>query len=992
MRRRLFLVFLPSLYTSAGFSNEAIWNCEQSKDGKGWVCVGEAKPADKTGKAQAQPAPGKETQPPAIPEPVQAERPAAPAEGTEPVLAAPAEPAEGAEPVLAMPAEPAEGAEPVLAMPAEGAEPAADEQPVISEQDKRQVIVKLPVITDASEPVPVEIKNTKTASAAGTRQSPGWSCAPGEENQNWSCKLAGADPKGQAQVVAEEESRFRLLEPAFDLQQERIFDTLGTQLKYDPWANCSMDVPVSPEFVPEKHLRETSPLEVQSDYSEIFDNEISSYFGNVKIHRADQHILSDTASYDRVSEMLDLQGDVYYSEDALALYSDTAVLNMATDQGRLRDTMFIQPTTPLRGRAKVVYRDSKTLSRYKDVAYTSCPPGNQDWIIHASELKINDAAGKGSAKDAWLEFKGMPLFYSPYLSFPTDDRRLSGFLAPSLGNTQRAGFNFTVPYYWNIAPNYDATLRPRYLSKRGVLLAGDFRYLTEITAGEMTLEFMPNDSLRDQPRYFGKILNKARFTPNLTSRMDLNYVSDKDYFNDLGNALSLTNLSYLHSQADISYINEGISFINRVENYQVIDKAIQQRNRPYRRLPQSILNLNRSFDFMPLDTAMSAEYTYFQHEELVNAQRFNVKPTISFPLETSGAFLKPKLSLQHTQYELSEQQPANIGQPTSISRTLPIASIDTGLFLEREIDFGDSAYRHTIEPRLFYLYIPKDDQDDIPLFDTSLYDFNFSSLFRENRFSGNDRVQDANQLTAAITSRLIDPETGRERVRFDIGEIFYFRDREVGLCGSNRARNYYSPLCSISRPIETSSFSNVVSELNVRLTDHLSVDTGLQWSPDVNDIVRGEVMFHYVNQPGGIFNAGYRYRKNTVVTFPDRRNDIIQTDVSFHWPIYDSWYAVGRWQYSLLNNATRESFIGFEKENCCWRIRLIGRRWVNTAEINNAFGDTDLGNVDIASLDPEGESQTGVFFQVELKGLTGVGEKLEEFFEQNIYGYRKPKK
>jgi LPS-assembly protein len=969
MRRRLFLVFLPSFYTPIGFANEAAWNCEQSKDGKGWVCVGEAKPADKATEAQApaQPAPVEETQPPVIPEPIQAERPVAPSE-----------PVEETEPVLAKPAEEVGPAE---------TEPVADEQPVISEQDKRKVVVRRPVITDANKPVPVEIKSTKTAGTADTQQRPGWSCAPGEENQNWSCKLVGADPKGQAQVVATDEAQFRLLDSAFDLQQERIFNTLQTQLKYDPWANCAIDVPVSPEFVPEKHLRETSPLEVRSDYSEVFDAEISSYFGNVQIHRADQHILSDAASYDTVSETLDLQGDVYYSEDELSLYSDTAVLNLATDQGRLRDTMFISPAAPLRGRAKAVYRDSKTLSRYKDVAYTSCPPGNQDWVVHASELKLSDATGKGSAKNAWLEFKGTPVFYSPYLSFPIDDRRLSGFLAPSFGNTERAGFNFSVPYYWNIAPNYDATLRPRYLSKRGVLLAGDFRYLSEITEGKLSLEFLPDDSLREQSRYFARLLNNARFTPHLTSRMDLSYVSDKDYFNDLGNALSLTNLSYLHSQADVSYNNEGISFVNRVENYQAIDKAIPQRNRPYRRLPQSVLNLNRSFDFMPLDTAMNAEYVYFQHEELVNGQRFNVKPSVSFPLETSGAFLRPRLSLQHTQYELSEQQTRNLGQPDSISRTLPIASIDGGLFFEREIDFGESAYMHTIEPRLFYLYIPKDNQDDIPLFDTSLYDFNFSSLFRENRFSGNDRVQDANQVTAAVTSRLVDPETGKERVRFDIGEIFYFRDREVGLCG-----NYYSPLCTVNRPIETSSFSNLVSELNVRFTDHVSVDSGVQWSPDVNDIVRGDIMLHYVNQPGEIFNIGYRYRKNTVVTFPDRRNDIIQSDISFHWPIYDNWYAVGRWQYSLLNNATRESFIGFEKENCCWRFRLIGRRWVNTAILNNAFGDTALGNVDIASLDPEGESQTGVFFQIELKGLTGVGEKLDEFFEQNIYGYRKPER
>lgn len=969
MRRRLFLVFLPSFYASLGFANEAVWNCEQNKDSKEWVCVGEAKPAGKTDEAQAatQPAPVEETQPPVVPEPVQAAQPAVP------------EPVEETEPVLAKPVEDLESA---------ATEVVENETPVVVDpEDKRRVVVKRPVVIDPNEPVPVDLGSTKTVSVAKAQRRPGWSCAPGEENQNWSCKLEGNDPKGQAQIVATDETKpGLLLDPAFDWQQEQIFTTLHSQLKYDPWENCMVDTPVSPTFVPEKHLRETSPLEVRSDYSELFDTEISSYFGNVQINRADQHILSDMANYDTVSETLDLQGDVYYSEDELALYSDTAVLNLATDQGRLRDTMFIAPAAPIRGRAQVVYRDSKTLSRYKEVAYTSCRPGNQDWVVHASELKLNDITGQGSARNAWLEFKGTPVFYSPYLSFPIDDRRLSGFLAPSFGNTQRGGFNVSVPYYWNIAPNYDATLRPRYLSKRGILLGGEFRYLTKMTEGKLNLEFMPDDRLRDQSRYFAQFVNKTRFTPHISSYMDLSYVSDKDYFNDLGNALSLTNLSYLHSQANVSYVNKGVSFINRVENYQAIDKAIRPQNLPYRRLPQSILNLNHSFDFMPLDAAMNTEYVNFQHDHLVNGQRINVKPSVSFPLETAGAFLRPKFSLQHTQYLLSKQETRNLGQPDSISRTLPIASVDGGLFFEREFDFGENSFRHTIEPRLFYLYIPKDDQDDIPLFDTSLYDFNFSSLFRENRFSGNDRVQDANQITAALTSRLVDSETGRERLRFDIGEIFYFRDREVGLCGS-----YYSPLCTVNRPLETSRFSNLVSELNVRLTDHLSVDSGLQWSPDVNDIVRGDVMLHYINHPGEIINIGYRYRKNTVVTFPDRRNDIIQSDISFHWPIYNNWYAVGRWQYSLLNNATRESFFGFEKENCCWRFRVIGRRWVNTAVLN-VFGDTAISNVDFANLDPEGESQTGVFFQIELKGLTGVGEKLDEFFEENIYGYRKPTK
>jgi len=392
---------------------------------------------------------------------------------------------------------------------------------------------------------------------------------------------------------------------------------------------------------------------------------------------------------------------------------------------------------------------------------------------------------------------------------------------------------------------------------------------------------------------------------------------------------------------------------------------------------------------------MENEYVYFQHDDfdfanqtgvsLVNAQRVNLKPSVSAPLETAGAYVKPKLSLQYTQYLLNQQDnvllsdltTVNLSDSDSISRALPIASVDSGLYFEKDLDLAGSAYTHTIEPRLFYLYIPKTEQNDIPLFDTSLYDFNYSSLFRENRFSGVDRVQDANQITTAVTSRLIDPKTGKEKLKLNVGEIFYFRDREVTLCG-----DYYSLLCSqaafiAGNQVETHSLSNLVTELNAALTDHVSLETGMQWDPVENDIVRYEGMLHFLNQPDEIFNIGYRYRRNTL--YSNRTRDIIQSDVSFRWPVYDDWYAVGRWQYSLLDNSTKESFFGLEKESCCWRFRVIGRRWVNAVN-RNTLNDAV----------PQGDSQTGVFFQVELKGLTGIGEKLDDFFEQNIYGYRKP--
>lgn len=821
----------------------------------------------------------------------------------------------------------------------------------------------------------------KNASPAMEQPSQSSPSAPLEQDNRAQSVLPESKPpvirddkaEGQVQLVEESQTfNINLLNPVFDHKQEQIFGTLTSQFKNDPWENC-----IVPEDMPEnvgtgRDFRNVSPLDVKSNYSEIFDNEIGSYFGNVEMSRADQHAQSDTANYDSVSETLNLQGNVYYSEEELALHSDTATLKLAADQARLRNTLFISAATPLRGRAKAVYRDSKSLSRYRDVAYTTCRPGNQDWAVHASELKLNKITGKGAAKNAWVEFKGVPVFYSPYLSFPVDNRRLSGFLAPAYHYTQISGLNLSVPYYWNIAPNYDATLSPRYYTRRGAMLAGNFRYLTERSKGIASVEYLPYDSLLNKARYLGSFKNTTQFTPKINSNLDLNYVSDKNYFAELGNALSFPNFSFVRSSADIGYASEGVSFISRVESYQTIDPSLSGIQIPYKRLPQINLNLNHSFNFMPLDAAMESESVYFQHNNLVNGQRLNIKPSVSFPLQTASTYLTPRISLQHTQYFLNNQVSE---RPGDISRTLPIVSVDSGVYLERDLNIARSALLHTIEPRLFYLYIPKTDQSDIPLFDTSLYDFWYSSLFRENRFSGTDRIQDANQISVAVTSRLVDPATGRERLKLNLGEIFYFRDREVTLD---------LPFS----PVETSSSSPLVAELSSELTDHFSVDSGVQWDPHLNDIVRGKAALHFINQPDQIINVGYLYRKNPLV--PDRSNDIIQSDMSFRWPIYNNWYAVGRWQYSLLYNITQDSFFGLEKENCCWRFRVIGRRYINS--IINVNSISQAASINNSNLSVDGTLQTGIFFQIELKGLTGIGEKLDDFFEQSIYGYRKPKK
>ncbi len=957
MRRRFLLFFLPCVYMPVSVADEALWNCAQNKDSKEWVCVGEKKTADK----------------PKSPEPVESlgEARQNPVNSAQPV---PEKLDETAGPVVAEP----QGVEPQPG--SADLTPEAPQLPVNTKAGKDTAQAVLPPVADSRRDTPTMADAKKTLQTDANR--PGWSCDAKAGDKDWDCKLAGADPKGQARVIETPEGGISLLTPAFDHNEELTFSNLKSQLHYDPWQNCAAPGGTQSDFMPGKDLRDAAPLDINSDYAEIFDNEIYSYAGNVEMTRADQRSVSNKANYDTVSETLDLQGSVYYSEDELALHSESASLNLASDQARLREALFISPATPLRGRAKTIYRESSSLSRYKGVAYTSCRPGNQDWVVHASELKLNKTTGQGAAKNAWVEFKGTPVFYSPYLSFPIDDRRLSGFLAPSFGHTQRGGFTLATPYYWNIAPNYDATLRPRYLANRGAILGGGIRYLTEMTRGTANLEFMPHDNLLNKARYLAAIKNTAQFTPHINSNLDLNYASDKTYFSDLGNALSTsTYSSFLLSQANLGYANEGVSLRGHVDNYQSIDPAVKPAGIPYRRLPQVNLNLNHSFDFMPLTTLMDAEYVHFQHDTRVNAQRTNVKPSVSFPMKTVSAFLTPKLSLQHTQYALSSPA-GGVLASDSRSRTLPVFSTDSGLYFEKDLNFADRSYRHTLEPRLFYLYIPKANQGDIPIFDTALYDFSFNSMFLENRFSGTDRVQDANQLTAALTTRLVDAESGKEKLKLSVGQIAYFRDREVTL------PRY---------PIETDSLSNLVTELNVGLTDRISLTTGTQWNPHLNEIVRHTSGLHYLNKPdankpGQIVNLGYRYRKNILIPIPastpagTRPFDIIQSDVSFHWPVYNDWSAVGRWTYSLLNNSTQESFLGVEKENCCWTFRFIGRRWVNSVALN-------ANNINIpdspAIVNASGVPQTGVFFEIELKGLTGVGEKLDQFFERQIYGYRK---
>ena len=946
MQHRLFLLLVSLFpFASSAAEKSAAWNCAQSSDGKEWVCSGDDENSPPKNQVQ---------------------------ETT----------------IHSNVLETDNAANKAITTP-----------PVETTPAIKQSIAPAPKIPESKH---IEIDaNPTPAATVETRQlndtpkllsetAAEWECNSAQTGNQWDCQKTqqttlSTNASGTLQETSKVAKKSHssqgigIVPPAFTAKEEETFDVLKSQLKIDPWQHCTNPNAPKSTFKSNKTLRNNAPIDVKSNYSEIFDNEISSYFGNVVIKHADQQLSSDNANYDSVAKTLDIHGDAYYSDDDLTVHTNAGTFDLDSDQAKLRDVLFIAPSAPLRGHASAVIRDSKTVSRYQDVAYTSCPTGSQDWVIHASELKIDKEEGEGIAKNAWLEFKGAPVFYSPYMSFPTDSNRKSGFLAPSFGSTQRSGINFGMPYYWNIAPNYDATFKPRYLTKRGILLAGDFRYLTESSLGQTNLELLPNDYLKqNQPRYFASVKNTTRFTDKVHANVDLNYVSDKNYFAELGSALSLPNFSYLKSQADVGYYGDMMNAVARIENYQSIDKYLTGNKLPYRKLPEIDIHFKHEFNQLPVpvNVALNNEFVYFQHSSLLNGQRSNVKPSVSMPLQSESAYITPKASLQYTNYFLSD--PLISGSSSQVSRTLPIFSTDSGMTFERNLNLGGKGFLNTIEPRLFYLYIPRADQKDIPIFDTSAYDIWFNTLFRENRFSGLDRIQDANQVTMAVSSRLIDEHTGKERAKFSLGNILYFQDREVQapFYIQKIDANGKPTLETFTPPTETGSFSNVIGELSAKINDHVAIDSGIQFDPYQNEISRGKAILHLTNQPNEIINVGYRYRKIAPTIIPNRENDIIQSDMSFHYPVYDNWSAVGRWQYSLLYNSTQESFLGIEKENCCWRFRVVGRRYVNNL---NVFSN---------GADVQGVSQTGIFFQVELKGLTGVGEKIDTFLEQNIYGYR----
>jgi len=753
------------------------------------------------------------------------------------------------------------------------------------------------------------------------------------------------------------------------------------------------------------------------------DEQVATLAGDVVMRQGSMQAEADEASLYQAENRGELNGNVRVRDNGALLVGDHAEVQLDTGEAKVDNAEYVLHKSRIRGNALYAKRAENAIIRLKDGTYTTCEPNSNAWQLKGNNITLNPATGFGTATNVTLRVRDIPVLYTPYIYFPIDDRRQSGFLPPSFSSGGESGFTLVTPYYFNLAPNYDATLYPRYMSKRGMLMEGEFRYLTKSSEGQVGGAYLNDDNNErsrqsdyEKTRYMLNWQHKGGLDSRVLTEVDYTKISDPYYFQDLQtDQIGVESQSFVNQQGAVTY--RGDNYTARV-NAQAYELATVSEITPYNRLPQITFNGALPYHPSGLNFAYETEAVRFERDlqngmftdegglstrrldtyvtglTRANGTRLNAAPSVELPMNWTYGYVTPKLKYQYTKYDLDldgtgKADMAKVGQSfkSSQDRAIPIASVDSGLYFDRSTQLFGKTYNQTLEPRLFYLYVPEKDQDDIPVFDTSEYSFNYASLFRDNRFSGSDRVGDENKLSLGVTSRWIE-ENGFERQRVSVGQALYFKDREVQLPG----------VVAKDRADAQSNVSPIAMNYEFRFNRDWRATADYNWDPDSHSPRSGSAMFHYQpeDNPNKVINAGYRYRNDQVVynqltgkwqfggdygtpgaeNFVKDYYKIQQHDFSVMWPIVPQWNLISRWQYDYARNRTLEAFGGFEYDNCCWKLRLINRYWVSNDEYTQ-----------IAPLNEKGDH--GLFLQIVLKGLGGLtGTKVESFLDKGIQGYR----
>lgn len=677
------------------------------------------------------------------------------------------------------------------------------------------------------------------------------------------------------------------------------------------------------------------PVELLGEEVESVGDELVKLKGDAEVKRGKQSMAADEIIYYRQSDEVEGKGNVVvrtqrgdqFNSKYTRFHIDTQVgfaneveFELADEGKVLNDRIKVAA----RGRAEKINFEGEDVARLENVSYSTCAKGQDDVFVSADEMTLDQAIGRGTAKNATIRFKGVPIFYAPYLSFPTNDQRKSGFLSPSFGADSDSGFVLQTPYYFNLAPNYDATFFPRYYSERGLQIAGQVRYLLPTGQGHLYGEALPSDKLfNDEDRNAFAYRHQQEITERWDADINLQHVSDTRYYRDFSNDIQRWSASYLPQTARTNYRTDHWNFSAGFLSYQVIDETVSSSSEPYDRLPRLQARSNYPVHSSGIRYGLETELVQFKNDERVDGLRWDATPFVEYPVNNIWGFATPRISLRHTSYNLDDQA---VGLSDSPSRSLPVFSVDSGLFFERKASWNQRSFIQTLEPRLFYVYIPEENQDDIPLFDTSSLNFNnFGSIYREHRFFGRDRVGDTNQVTIGLISRMLSADTGQEWIRASIGQAYFLDDREVNLT---------------SDTVDTTDKSDLLAEISAKLTDNWTTSAFLQWSESASELGQARADINYRESNKKRFGISYRYNNN----------NLQQLGINARWPLSPRWQLIFDDQYSIEQSENLRALLGLEYDGCCWKTRTYVQRRID--------GDNNFKN--------------SIVFELELNGLGSI--------------------
>ncbi len=722
--------------------------------------------------------------------------------------------------------------------------------------------------------------------------------------------------------------------------------------------------------------------------------EIKAY-GNVRMREPGVLIVANSADMHVVKNQMTLHKAAY------RLLRDKTPIVKKDKNG---ETVFHVQGLNARGEADTAIQTKPNMYKLHNATYSTCKPSSHTWELHSGTMDINNKTKDVSGTNVTMWWHGVPFLYTPYMTFSYDQTRRSGLLMPLLGYTSNNGVKLGLPFYLNISPNYDMTFTPIYYGTRGWQLNDLFRYKTWNSEGNLYVSALPGDRTfknfkENAPHNYPNAPGLNRLEQSSDSRgyiswqhgtqfnqywsalINFNYVSDDYYFQDFGDTPADTTQGQLPEQAQIQFQSQHWNFLTQLLNYETLHPVNSQGFQDqYARWPDVNASASYPDEALGLTYNIGMDYSYFRHPVITDhynvvahgmsptvGSRFDINPSVNLPEYKSWGYINPELQWDNTGYILNQWfqpgGPQNNLQNKDILRSVPIFDIDTGLYFDRKASLFGHHFTETLEPRLFYLYVPYVNQSNIPLFDTSSQLFTYNSIFQTNRFIGTDRIGDTNQLGVGLTSRFFNDKNGNELFDASIGEIVYFANRQVTL------NNQYTPN-------DDTAVSPIAAQLNYYITPQMTLTGDIAYDPVNKAIADARANFGFRIDGLHTFNIGYSYQRYDALNIGqiagNSTSNINDITTSFAWPLIWHWHVMGQLDYNLAEQYAQDYLAGVEYDSCCWAFRVItSRQFTYLSNTNAPQYDTDY------------------YVEWLFKGFTSVGSTgTSKFLQSQIPGYQ----